>query len=243
MPNSDDQTLEEDHRLSDQTPNQSQAWETMARAWLSAFPEAKAVSNTQVEAWIDTNIGSLPADLQSMPRTDLIDRLLAIQNFMRLPNQGIELNQVDLPHARFQRTDQWLPVYSWLETLDKDEVVKSKDISDWLAANPDIKEQLCSRHSRYHLMHYVKKCHMKILKRRDKKKGLQETDKPTSPKDLQIVDMKETAPVPSNLLNNIPKDSDLYASKRNEALRKYEILVELEKKLFPHFSKPQIMQE
>lgn len=76
---------------------------------------------------------------------------------------------MDLPPARFQRTDQWIPVYSWLESLDQDDVVKSKDISDWLAANPQVKEQLCSRHSRYHLMHYIKKCHLKILKRKEKK--------------------------------------------------------------------------
>ena len=88
--------------------------------------------------------------------------------------QEKEGSQVDLPipHARFQRTDQWRPVYSWLESLEKDEVVKSKDISDWLNENPKVQEQLCSRHSRYHLMHYIKKCHMKILKRREKKKVL-----------------------------------------------------------------------
>ncbi|XP_028064895.1 uncharacterized protein LOC114267992 isoform X3 [Camellia sinensis] len=84
---------------------------------------------------------------------------------------------VDPHHARFQRTDQWMPVYSWLESLDTDEVVKSKDILDWLSENPEIKEQLYSRHSRYHLMHYIKKCHVKILKRKEKKKGLQPSNK------------------------------------------------------------------
>lgn len=79
-------------------------------------------------------------------------------------------DQGDLPHARFQRTDQWIPVYSWLESLQQDEVVKSKEISDWLTENPTIRDQLCSRHSRYHLMHYIKKCHLKILKRKEKKK-------------------------------------------------------------------------
>uniref|UniRef100_A0A6N2MHB5 Uncharacterized protein n=1 Tax=Salix viminalis TaxID=40686 RepID=A0A6N2MHB5_SALVM len=59
--------------------------------------------------------------------------------------QAPETYQVGAPHARFQRTDQWLPVYSWLESLDKDEAVKSRDISDWLAENPDIREQLCFR--------------------------------------------------------------------------------------------------
>lgn len=78
--------------------------------------------------------------------------------------------RLDPNHARFQRTDQWMPVYSWLETLDTDELIKSDDIIDWLAANPEVKEQLYSRHSRYHLMHYIKKCHIKILKRKEKKK-------------------------------------------------------------------------
>uniref|UniRef100_A0A2P2JL48 Uncharacterized protein LOC105649778 isoform X2 n=1 Tax=Rhizophora mucronata TaxID=61149 RepID=A0A2P2JL48_RHIMU len=229
MSNRKDETLEEEQRGSDQNPiqNQSQEWENMARAWLSAFPEAKAVNTTEVESWIDSNYGSLPADLQSMPRSDIIDRLLSIQNYMRLPNQVTEGHQVDLHHARFQRTDQWLPVYSWLESLDKDEVVKSKDIADWLDGNPDIKEQLCARHSRYHLMHYIKKCHVKILKRRERQKGLQQTDKQLSPKVHEIVEAKEPAPIPmhlsSNALSNIPKDSELYLAKRNEALRKFEM--------------------
>ncbi|CAA0826348.1 Unknown protein, partial [Striga hermonthica] len=69
---------------------------------------------------------------------------------------------------RFQRTDQWRPVYSWLESLDTDEVIKSNDVIDWLTANPEIRDHLYSRHSRYHLMHYIKKCHIKILKRKEK---------------------------------------------------------------------------
>ncbi|KAJ4712577.1 Ribonucleoside-diphosphate reductase subunit beta [Melia azedarach] len=263
MSNSAEQTLEEHRTPLNQNPNynnknnnnnnnqqlqqqrdQSQEWETMARAWLSAFPEAKAVSESQVEAWIDSNYSSLPADLQSMPRSELIDRLLSIQNYMKLPNQEKEANSVD-PPARFQRTDQWIPVYSWLENLDQDEVVKSKDISDWLNDNPQVKDQLCSRHSRYHLMHYIKKCHLKILKRREKK-GLQQfskevtlPNKETSLTAQKSIVPKQAAPPPSNPLNHIPKDSELYVAKRNEALRKYEILVELEKKLSPMFSNRQ----
>ncbi|XP_031253573.1 uncharacterized protein LOC116111535 [Pistacia vera] len=258
MSNSIEQTLEQQHHpppsnLNSNTNSnhqlqhhrdQSQEWETMARAWLSAFPEGKAVNVNQVEAWIDSNYSSLPADLLSMPRSDLIDRLLSIQNYMKLPIQEKDGNQAD-PPARFQRTDQWIPVYSWLESLDQDEVVKSKDISDWLNDNPAVKDQLCSRHSRYHLMHYIKKCHLKILKRRGKK-GLQQFNKETSLPNQEtslVVHKsevpKQLMPLPSNPLNNIPKDSDLYVSKRSEALRKYEILVELEKKLSPVFSKRQ----
>ncbi|XP_028765162.1 uncharacterized protein LOC114723436 isoform X1 [Neltuma alba] len=221
-------------------PNQtdhSEEWETMARAWLSSFPEAEEVTMAEVEAWIDSNHDSLPEGLKSMPRSDLCHRLISIQNCMRFPPQEKEANQLDIPHARFQRTDQWIPVYSWLETLDKDEVVKSKEISDWLTENPKVQEKLCSRHSRYHLMHYIKKCHLKILKRREKKKVLDQPDKDASLKVQKDVPMKHSAPLPCSSLNNIPKDSDLYITKRNEAYRKYEILVELEKLLSPTISK------
>lgn len=105
MSNLPEQTLEEQTPpVTNQNPNdnnsnnneqkevqvqrdQSQEWETMARAWVSAFPEAKAVSSSQVDAWIDSNYSSLPADLQSMPRSELIDRLLSIQHYMKLPNE------------------------------------------------------------------------------------------------------------------------------------------------------------
>ncbi|MED6206915.1 hypothetical protein PIB30_031025 [Stylosanthes scabra] len=232
---------QQQQELQEQNNDQSQQeWETMARAWLSSFAEAKEVTMPEVEAWLDANLASLPEGLRSMPRSDLCQRLISIQNCMRLPSQGPEereVNQLDLPNARFQRTDQWLPVYSWLETLDKDEVVKSKEISEWLTENPKVQEQLCSRHSKYHLMHYIKKCHLKILKRREKKKGIEKLDKDTSLMVQKDVPMKRAAPLPFSSINNLPKDSDLYLAKKNEAYQKYEILVELEKLLSPIFPK------
>lgn len=79
-------------------------------------------------------------------------------------------NDVNYDH-RFQRTGQWLPVYTWLESIkDADEVVNSKDILDWLSANPDVNDDLHSRHSRGHLVHYIKQCHLKILRRMERKK-------------------------------------------------------------------------
>ncbi|XP_021759422.1 uncharacterized protein LOC110724307 isoform X1 [Chenopodium quinoa] len=143
--------------------------------------------------------------------------------------------------ARFQRTDQWRPVYSWLEALDLDEVIKSKDISDWLAANPEVNEELGSRHSRYHLMHYIKKCHMKILKKRNG--GLQ---KPSESASLSVEHPnvpKLPATITSNPLTNVPEHSDLYHVKRLEALRKYEILVEFEKQLSSMIAKQNTAQE
>ncbi|GAU26751.1 hypothetical protein TSUD_317490 [Trifolium subterraneum] len=44
-------------------------------------------------------------------------------------------------------------------------------------------------------------------------------------------------------VNNLPKDSDLFLAKRNEAYQKYEILLELEKLFSPIFSKPPITNQ
>lgn len=63
----------------------SHEWETMARAWLCSFAEAKAVSMAEVEAWIDSNLDSIPQGIKSMPRSDICQRLISIQNCIRLP--------------------------------------------------------------------------------------------------------------------------------------------------------------
>lgn len=129
MSNSMEQTLEgednnnNNNRGSEQNPNQSQEWETMARLWLSAFSGVKAVSTMEVETWIDSNYSSLPSDLQSMPRSDLIDRLLSIQKYMRLPTQ----NQVPFSFlsVKILSLDRYLPkfnhlLYEVLHSLSKE---------------------------------------------------------------------------------------------------------------------------
>ncbi|XP_024011907.1 uncharacterized protein LOC18017639 isoform X2 [Eutrema salsugineum] len=252
MSNSTNETLEDgkgqfDDKITNvnQRTEPSQEWETMARAWITAFPDAKAViSVSEVETWIGSNFDSLPADLRHRPRSELVDRLLSMQHYMRpTPSdhneQNGEENQTDQHPARFQRTDQWLPVYSWLESLDNGELVKSKDITEWLDANPEVKEELSSRHSRYHLTHYVKKCHLKILKRKEKK-GLIRLSRATAMEVHKEFGEKHSATLSADPMSNVPKDSDLYRTKQKEAKRRFEILVELEKKLAPHFSRPRI---
>ncbi|KAF9606258.1 hypothetical protein IFM89_024079 [Coptis chinensis] len=149
-------------------------WEAKVRVWLSVLADKKNVNVNQIEAWINSNQVSLPQQLQSLPRPQLYQKVFLLNNSMQLQlQQNLQLSlqeksTVERQPARFQRTDQWIPVYAWLESLDKDEVVKSKEISDWLDDNPSVRDKLFSRHSRYHLMHYVQKCHVKILKRRGK---------------------------------------------------------------------------
>ncbi|XP_022885215.1 uncharacterized protein LOC111401625 isoform X1 [Olea europaea var. sylvestris] len=126
---------------------------------------------------------------------------------------------------RFQRTDQWMPVYSWLESLETDEVIKSKDVLDWLTANPEIRDQLYSRHSRYHLFHYIKKCHVKILKRKEKQGLIVTKLSPATDDNNMEAKTPVSTYITGNNLSSIPKDSDLYKAKQAEALQKFEIRV------------------
>ncbi|KAL9260585.1 hypothetical protein AKJ16_DCAP10743 [Drosera capensis] len=204
-------------------------WETAARAWLSSLPGGQAVTLSDVENWVSSNQSSLPEELT---QSDLLARFTALQASLNTPppQQERQVPRGENP-ARFQRSDQWLPVYSWLESLDTDDVISSKDVADWLSSNPDISEKLGSKHTRYHLMHYIKKCHIKILKKQGKFKGELQTHIDT-PARFQKVEFGNTpSPLQAICYNNDPKDGDLYQAKRNEALLKYEILVELEKQL------------
>nr|XP_011463267.1 PREDICTED: uncharacterized protein LOC105351200 isoform X2 [Fragaria vesca subsp. vesca] len=94
-----DQTLAEPEPAAseeeEEQSEQSEEWETMARAWVSSFPEAKAVSMEEVEAWIDSNFDFIPDGIKSMPRSEVCQRLIAIQNCMRSAAQGVQ--QSDTP--------------------------------------------------------------------------------------------------------------------------------------------------
>lgn len=223
--------------------SQSQQWEETARAWLSTLPEGKIISPDEIEAWIQSNQAYLPDHIISMPRPDLHQQLASIYSTITRSPEENDVNQDDHSQARFQRTDQWKPVYTWLETLEDTELVKSNDIADWLSANPDVRDDLYSKHSRYHLMHYIKKCHVKILKRKERKKGLPITNKANTKIMSKSEGKKLPVPLPCSTMNNLPTDSDLYKAKRSEALHKYEILLDLEKQLSALYPKPQLLNK
>ncbi|KAK1359606.1 Serine/threonine-protein kinase RIO1-like [Heracleum sosnowskyi] len=217
-------------------PNSESEWEVMAKEWVSTLPEGKIISPDEIEAWQ----AHLPDNIKSMPTPQLHQRLASIHSTITQPTQE---NDVNYDH-RFQRTGQWLPVYTWLESIkDTKEGVNTKDILDWLSANPNVRDDLQSRHSRGHLMHYIKQCHLKILKRKEKKKGLPLTDKANTDIVSKGEEGKLAVPLPCSTMNNLPTDSDLYVAKRSEALHKYEILVDLEKQLSTIFPKPQLLNK
>ena len=161
------------HQNPKPNPNLSiNQYEALARSWLSSLPTPHSPSPAEIDAWIDSNLSSLPSDLSLLPRAQLHQWILSLNsNSNPNPNPNPNLNpsssQSEHPY-RFQRTDLWLPVYEWLESLEKDQLVSGKEIADWLAENTEFRDRVLSRHSKYHLMHYIQKLHLKMLKKRGK---------------------------------------------------------------------------
>ncbi|XP_076906823.1 uncharacterized protein LOC143563081 [Bidens hawaiensis] len=124
-----------------------------------------------------------------------------------------------------------MPVYNWLESLNTDEVVSKIQVQDWLTANATIMKDMVEKHPGCHLVHYIRKCHKKILKKRGKEEGLHTRVKKSSSKAHKTKEKKSPAMLPSSSATKLPKDSPTYMMKRNEAFQKYQILTELEKQL------------
>ncbi|XP_077250335.1 ribonucleoside-diphosphate reductase subunit beta [Tasmannia lanceolata] len=206
--------------------SQTQEWETRARAWLSTLPMSRNIMPSQIDAWLDSNYSSLPEEIKSLTQSVLHNRMLDIHKSLR------RLNQVGPPQARFQRTDQWIPVYSWLESLNTNEVVKSKEIADWLSENPRVKDQLYSRHSRYHLMHYIQKCHLKMLRRREKlKKGapLRTARIPIQVRNNRMTTLE--VPLPCKFSSDLLEDNSISSTRKNEAFLRFDLLTDLQNQL------------
>ncbi|KAG9445983.1 hypothetical protein H6P81_012111 [Aristolochia fimbriata] len=219
------------------TDAEAQEWETKAQAWLSSMPVGRDVMVSEIDSWIDSDPSSVPETLKSLPRSSLHHRILSLQKIMHNTSEIKNSNQDDPPRPRFVRTDQWIPVYSWLESLEANEVVKSKDISEWLSENPKVKDQLYARHSRYHLMHYIQKLHLKMLRKREKlKKGTQHIQPSIARTSLpiRIIDNGEVTaedPFAGKFSSNLSKDNEMYSSRKNEARLRYELFTELQDQL------------
>ncbi|XP_068655697.1 uncharacterized protein [Aristolochia californica] len=216
----------------------AQEWEAKVHSWLSTMPTGRNVMASEMDNWIDSDFSSVPETLKSLPRSQLHHRILSLHKQMCDTSAEIKnSNQDDPPRPRFVRTDQWIPVYSWLESLDTNEVVKSKDISEWLSENPKVKDQLYARHSRYHLMHYIQKLHLKMLRKREKlKKGNQPIQPPIARTSIpmRIInngEMTAEDPFAGKFSSNLSKDNEMYSSRKNEAHLRYELFTELQDQL------------
>ncbi|XP_068667060.1 uncharacterized protein [Aristolochia californica] len=217
---------------------QAQEWEAKARSWLSTMPTGRNVTASEMDSWIDSDFSSIPETLKSLARSRLHRCILSIHELMRNTSAEIKnSNPNDPSRPRFVRTDQWIPVYSWLESLDTNEVVKSKGISEWLSENPKVKGHLYARHSRYHLMHYIQKLHLKMLRKREKlKKGSQPIQPPIAGTSLlvRVINNEEMTAddfFAGKFSSYLSKDNEMYSSRKNEAHLRYELFTELQDQL------------
>ncbi|KAL6900732.1 hypothetical protein ACP4OV_005408 [Aristida adscensionis] len=224
-------------------------WEIAARAWLESFPDGRPPTEPEVDAYIDAHRPELP----SLPRSQLHQRLLALRG-----DQVLDADQSAFPY-RFQRTDLWKPVYQWLESLEMDSLVETKQISDWLTSNPMIMEKLVEKHSKYHLIHYTQRMHLKLLKKRGKlpktlqlsaaRATVRPIASPVTPDETTATLRKTTPPAagrfssgsagrfPSGSVSRFQggntniRDEKTALSKKKEALLKYELLTDLQNQL------------
>ncbi|PVH37259.1 hypothetical protein PAHAL_6G277000 [Panicum hallii] len=224
-------------------------WEVAARAWLESFPDGRPPTEPEVDAYIDAHRPELP----SLPRSQLHQRLLALRG-----DQVLDADQSAFPY-RFQRTDLWKPVYQWLESLDMDSLVATQQISDWLTSNPKIMDRLVEKHSKYHLIHYTQRMHLKMLKKKGKlpktlqlsaaRATVQPSAAPVAPEE-SIAPLPKTIPPVTGRFssgsagrqqsgaagrfqggNATLRDKKTSLSKKKEALLKYELLTDLQNQL------------
>ncbi|TVU04930.1 hypothetical protein EJB05_48074, partial [Eragrostis curvula] len=224
-------------------------WEISARAWLESFPDGRPPTEPELDAYIDAHRPELP----SLPRSQLQQRLLALRG-----DQVLDAEQSAFPY-RFQRTDLWKPVYQWLETLEMDSLVETKEISDWLTSNPKIMDRLVEKHSKYHLIHYTQRMHLKLLKKRGKlpktlqlsaaRATVKPSAAPVTPEESTVTLRKPTPPAAGRLSGDSAarghsstagrfqggsaslRDKKTSLSKKKEALLKYELLTDLQNQL------------
>jgi len=139
-----------------------------------------------------------------------------------------------------------------------DSLVATQQISDWLTSNPKIMDRLVEKHSKYHLIHYTQRMHLKMLKKKGKlpktlqlsaaRATVQPSAAPVAPEE-NIAPLRKTIPpvtgrFPSGSAgkqqsaagrfqggNATPRDKKTSLSKKKEALLKYELLTDLQNQL------------
>ncbi|XP_042412600.1 uncharacterized protein LOC122001762 isoform X1 [Zingiber officinale] len=206
-------------------------WEAMARAWLASLPIDHYPSASEIDSFIDANSASFPVDTQLLPRSQLHLWILSFHEASSGLNQVSVSDLAEFPY-RFQRTDLWKPAYRWLESLDRDELVNAKEVSEWLTANPEVAERLVTKHSRYHTMHYIQRMHLKLLKKKGKlPKGLQLSVAKASLKSANNGVTSQEFVLPGKILNYPIRKEKMVLHKNKEAFLRYELLTDLQNQL------------
>jgi hypothetical protein len=75
-----------------------------------------------------------------------------------------------LPSSRGKPVSQkWKPVWLWLQSLGRTKIVDSAEVAAWLNNNPAYAAEMKQYHSHGTLVHYVQKCHSRLVHGRNYK--------------------------------------------------------------------------
>lgn len=146
-----------------------------------------------------------------------------------------------------------MPAYQWLESLDRDQIVSGDEVAEWFDRNAEFRDRLLSRHTKYHMMHYVQKLHLKLLKKRGKypktmllstARALLKTsnslaivrDNATTMQDNSFIRKDEVLLNCKSSVNTL-KENPTFSSKKSEAFVRYQLLTDLQNQLIDVLSK------
>lgn len=60
-------------------------------------------------------------------------------------------------------SEKWKPVWGWLQSLGRTDVVEASEIIAWLDSNPEYAASIRAQHTNGVLVAYVQKCHQRLL--------------------------------------------------------------------------------
>lgn len=60
-------------------------------------------------------------------------------------------------------SEKWKPVWMWLQSLGRTKIVDSAEVTAWLESNPAYATEMKQFHSHGVLVHYVQKCHQRLV--------------------------------------------------------------------------------
>ncbi|KAG0566908.1 hypothetical protein KC19_7G096500 [Ceratodon purpureus] len=66
-------------------------------------------------------------------------------------------------------SEKWKPVWLWLQSLGRTKIVDSAEVTAWLNSNPGYAAEMKQYHSHGTLVHYVQKCHSRLVHGRNYK--------------------------------------------------------------------------
>ena len=60
-------------------------------------------------------------------------------------------------------SEKWKPVWMWLQSLGRTKIVDSTEVAAWLECNAAYATEMKQYHSHGVLVHYVQKCHQRLI--------------------------------------------------------------------------------